>query len=273
MRKYIILLLLTSFATMVGLSAQIVSEVVLTHPDGSVTPRGAIATPAQVNSAATTQAVVIASANSARLAAEAVAASIASMYTNTVVPMTGYCLSANSAAAIPDTNVILRTSLLTVTNGVGNLKFNASKVLTVAPELRFSASIAPKDSFTNIVATCSWPTTVPNDPAFTNGVSYLYTFATTTPNGFYIVYADPMIIPPSGDFLLVSNTINIDNYLGVGTSDEPDICYDRDGKQLTHVGGVAVHAVPEPISTMMVSLGGVPMRLALVRVDQAGKVM
>lgn len=267
MRTFILILFIAmSLPAMVGFSAT-VSEVVLTHPDGTVTPPGAIATPAEVSAAASTQNVVYAAALAARASAEAVRAEIAAMHTNTVVTMTAFCQSANSASAIPDTNVFLRVTSLSATNGTGYLRVNSTKALSALPELRFAASIGPKESFTNIAAVCSWPSTVPNDPGITNGVSYLYEFTTDTPNGFYFVYADPMIIPPSGDYILVSGSININGYIGVGSADAPEILYDRDGKQLTLVGGTAVNPIPQSASTMMAFFGRVPVRMLLVRAE------
>lgn len=264
-------LLLLSFSV----SAATVSEVVLAHPDNTVTPPGVIATASEVSSAVSTQSVVRAQVSITLQLATEVRDTMASMYTNRVATLMGFCQSANSASAVSDTNVHLVVTSLTATNGTGYLKVNSSKALTVEPELRFTATLEPGYAFTNISAsaTCSWPTTVPNDSFATNGVSYLYTFQTTTPNGFYLVYADPLIIPPSGDYLLVSGSININGWVGVGTSDAPEVFYDRDGKKLTLVGGTAVQESPEPISLMMAYFGRTPVRLAFVPSRRRGGVL
>lgn len=273
MRTYIILFL-ASVLTMVGLSATIRSELVVAHPDQTVTPPGVIATASAVSAATSTQSVTLATAQAALVAANAVQAQIDAMFTNTIVECRGFIQSANSASAVSDTNVVLRPSTLLVTNGVGYLKFNSTKILTVNPELRFSASIAPKETFTNLIdgVTCSWPDTVPNDARFTNGVSYAYTFTTSTPNGFYYVYADPLIIPPSGDALLVAGYINIEGWIGRGRSSAPVIRYDLDGNMMTYVGGVLVEDAPVELSTMMAYFGRarVPLRMALLPVTLKG---
>lgn len=271
MRTNILILLFTSVLTTVGLSATL-SEVVLTHPDGTVTPPGQIATSTDVSASVATQLVTQVKASAALAAANAVRTSIAGMYTNKIVVMSGFCQSANSASAVSDTNVHLVVTSLSATNGIGYLKVNSSKALTVSPELRFAASIGPSESFSNLTTgvTCSWPTTVANDSGFTNGVSYLYTYTTTTPNGFYFVYADPMIIPPSGDYLLVSGSININGWVGMGAANAPEILYDRDGKKLTLVGGTAVQESPESIETLMAYFGQTPVRLAFVPAKAKG---
>lgn len=274
MRTNILILLFASVLTMVGLASTTNAELVVAHPDGNVTPPGVIATASAVSAATSTQSVTLATAQAALVAGNAVLAQIADMHTNTIVEIGGYVQSANSASAVSDTNVVLQLSTILVTNGVGYLKAHSTKALSVKPDLRFSASMAPKDTFTNLVngVTCSWPDTVDNDPPYTNGVSYAYSFATTTPNGFYYIFADPMIIPPSGDALLVSGTINVEGWIGRGRSTEPVIRYDLNTNQMTYVGGVLVEDAPVPISTLMAFVGRSrqAVRFALIPVQQKG---
>lgn len=267
MNKFACLLL---FAACTVLSAVPVGEVLVAGTNG-VSP-AVLATPQSVANATNTQRIVSAQAESVAQTAARVQATIDSMFTNSVVLVTGYCQSANSASAVPDTNVVIRPGTLLVTNGWGYAVFNSTKILTVAPELRFSESPAPKKDFTNIVdgVVSSWPDTVPNPPQFTNGVSYSYSFRTTTPNGFYYLFSDPMIVPPSGEAILVSGTVMTDGWIGIGLASAPEIHYDLDGKQMTLVGGSVVYSVPVPISTLMAYVGRsrLPMKIAMVQADR-----